>query len=352
MAKYFSTFGIEFGFVVNANYAPYNKYFKKNFPHEYKNYRDLLRQKGLDYIVDTYADRLEYAEANGYSQLIKAEFMRQGNFINAQCDETAVEIPSPVFNTLTECRTFYDRMMAIVNKYPLVDHREDCYSGGGHIHWGLPTSWTSEFKIRFLLNLFIDVTNRPYLNWVFNEYCDTLSAENFMSQHDNCVFSSMSKLRCWLKGKTPPKENGYYSAPKLTEATFDCQKGFAIRYDDGHDCQEDHMADGNVVAGGISTIEFRFFDAKRSWKEVEDHVIFANAYLNHILDLTEKGKTLKLKVLDRRDIMAQVPKAEKLFKEMVKELKLDWSTYAYYVKTNLEPRREYGEWIREKHSND
>ena len=352
MVKYFNTFGIEFSFVTDVDYAPYDKYYKKNFPNDYRVHRATTRNgTNDDYPGFTYANRLEVAEAGAYANLIKAAFMRQGNYIDAQVDESAVEIPSPVFSTLAECHDFYDRMMDIVKKYPLVDHREDCYSGGGHIHWAIPNDRGEDFKVRFLLNLFRDVTNRPYLNWVFNEYCDTLSAENIMSQHDSYDHSTMNRLRCWLEGKTP--KGDYYSSrePVLGCDAFSCNKGFAIRYDDGH--EGEHLAKGTAVEEGVATIEFRFFDAKRSWEEVEDHVLFSNAYLNYILDLTKKGIEVTLKVHDRKDILKQVPKAEKLFKAMVtKELKLDWGTYKYYIETNLKPRRVYGEWMGQKHGND
>jgi hypothetical protein len=85
-----------------------------------------------------------------------------------------------LFLTFQQLSRYYSRLMTYIEQMntvskvltgqnrDLVYSRSDTVSGGGHIHVGFPRhmSRNAAFLAGFLTNLFRDVQNRPYLNWV------------------------------------------------------------------------------------------------------------------------------------------------------------------------------------------
>lgn len=299
--KLFSTFGIEFGYLPpRLNKEP----------------------QQLNHLYDCQENL-----AGGFADIFRTEFETSGvRVLNIGDDEGCLEITSKPFKTLKECKKVFDFCQKMAKKYNVTTHRDDQYSGGGHIHWGLGHLSPKE-RVKFLVTLYRDIHNRPYLNWMFNEFCDIFSAEPYFTTDDNCVDSCQSVLSLILDDnfaknvieKTPTNDglNG-----------IEGQKGCCTRYDRDY-----------------KTVELRIFDAKRAWWEVEAHVKFGSAYMNYIQAQAKKKRLVKMTVKNREDILAKVPTAVKEFKAFVEELGLDWKVYKKFIPLNWKPRLIQDEFV-------
>lgn len=224
----------------------------------------------------------------------------------------ALEIPSPVHKNFKDIKKFYKAHRKLVNKYKFKSHVDGIMSGGGHIHVDYPKG-TNDFKNRFLLNFMRDLANRPYINWIFNEWCDDNTAEHF-------VYKNIKKL---IEGK----ETGY--------------DGFTKR--DPIDWISSFYDAPCSVRKYSKTIELRFFDAKRNWFEVKLHVAFINKYYKYITDITKKGHNVELKVFKKCHLKKfTFKKSVKEFNELLVKLKLDPKDYKRFIDINYKERIKHG----------
>jgi hypothetical protein len=208
--------------------------------------------------------------------------------------------------------------LSVVKRYPLIEKHSEKYGGGGHIHFRLKKD-----SLKTLRNLFIDVTNRPYLNWIFNEYCDNISAESLVFNRE-------------FYGNNP----AILYNKSFSEVNFDMYgiaKGYAVRFDSGRSWFSSEKP---------STVELRFFDAPASLQESIDHIDFANSYLNYIDKISKQNKLVNLEISTEEQIY-KLTKDDKCIDEFYKLLKilgLSRRRYKKYIDTNYEWRKQSGFW--------
>jgi hypothetical protein len=180
-----------------------------------------------------------------------------------------------------------------------------------------------EFKKEFMLNLCRDITNRPYVNWVFNDPSDNHTAScpiysNYMTEQ-HAKFSNMKEM-----------------------AEIFCTKSHALRFKNSVLNRKDYML-----------YEMRVFDMPRNKRDLKDIVQFIGAWLFYIEERTKRGMCTRF---DERleSIIANygknpfIPKnlemfgetAEKEFMDMIDMLGLEWKDYRRFVERNLRRRLE------------
>jgi hypothetical protein len=294
---------------------------------------------------------------SGYSSLLSALF-REKKFKHwgVLNDGGALEISTPPFLTFQQLSRYYSRLMTYIEQMntvskvltgqnrDLVYSRSDTVSGGGHIHVGFPRhmSRNAAFLAGFLTNLFRDVQNRPYLNWVFNDPGDVKSAENFFYLKEAYYRSSR-----WDKPKPSPdcwKESKFlqfvfFDNPVFPQewtaqdvySVFDISKGSAVKT-------------SRPYNGKPWTMEFRFFDAKWNLEEIRLHVEFLDTYLRYIEKKTLKGSLVRTVIHTKEDIavLGAKGRALKQFKSFMEEIGLDYGNYHQFVERNYRKREEAG----------
>jgi hypothetical protein len=274
-----------------------------------------------------YEENLSYA----YKNLITVDMDKAKlKTHNIMCDEYAIEIASPVFKTWKEIEKFYGRMNEIVTKYPLVTHRKDTVSGGGHIHQGIPDKFLKNpvWLLCYLVNVFRDITNRPYLLWIFNEPSNYKSSRSFVwMKPEEPSLSSRSRLYDILFN-SHSKIDLYYKVVDVLQM-FDDTKGFACR------------VDSNNLR---PTIEYRFFDTPTSWKETELFVKFAGRYLNYLTQRTLAGHQARIYIDSPKDItiLSRNDQCLHLFKSLLNGLDLNFKDYEPLIQKNYETRKRLG----------
>ena len=256
----------------------------------------------------------ESTRADALSNLVRADMFDMELQGTADTDEKAVEIDSPPFKTLWSLQEYWEKIESIVSQYDLVATHPDKYSGGGHIHAGNPRGIKKEL---FWLNCIREVQNRPYLNWMFNEYDDDCSSEP--------VIFEPTGWRILTRNHHVFESRGFY------ESHFDVAKGYATRVDFGHTLKR-------------STIEFRFFNAVEDWSQLFDHTMFLDAFLRRIIKKCREGKKVRtrIKTADAIKDLIKKDKAIVEFRKLLKSLGLDVSRYDYYIETNYMRRKEIG----------
>jgi hypothetical protein len=243
----------------------------------------------------------------------------------------SLEVPSPIHSTMEEAETFYKKLKKITKERCLIARRVDkekdgslTYfgTGGGHIHLEIPPKWTDHRRAKLMLVLAATVSNRPWLNWVFNEFCDDTNAKSPLHEKRYCMLAKGT-----LKMKVHPGEN--LDLERFIRSLF-C-KNYSIRFSDTSGYYEK-----------TTTVELRFFDAPRSWGMAKDHIDFAQALMRYCMNTVEESNTVQfvgkdlsyLKTYDRE-------KVKKEFKEMVEYYGLDWKRYQKYM-INYDDRKKYG----------
>jgi len=278
--------------------------------------------QALRYLIDQYKIKLKYKNKKPF---------------NVYNDEGCLEVASPVFNNMSDMKGYFNKMSEIVKKDGFVAHKDDDYSGGGHIHVKLK-KFTKEFTFSFLMNLYADMNNRPYLNWFFNEAGDNVSAQPYKM---GTVFTLINKtpeqshkqIMQFLAEMDYKEEYGYWqniNTPafkekqkkhKLTMSDIlqhlSGDKGRAVRLD-----REFNKPD---------TIEFRIMDAYDSYEQLKNMVEFVHAYLQYIERMTKSQVEIKYK----RFPFDKNPRPP--FKKLIEEIGLSYKTYKKYT-------ARYDEW--------
>lgn len=184
--------------------------------------------------------------------------------------EHVIEFASPVHKNWQDMLKHYRIIKNHARKNHLVYKRGDCTGGGAHIHMGLPKKWSTEFKLQFLKNFYVDIALRPYLNWFFNDTLDDINASS--------MFTSHSGSRTIMKIIDPSyfnvKDQQARSAWLIDLALLSdlSTKDYACRYD-----------------SEFETIELRIFKMVENEKMLEDYVEFANAYFRYIYNYTKNN---------------------------------------------------------------
>lgn len=231
-------------------------------------------------------------------------------------DENAIEICSPVCRSIEELRAFYLVMERIVRKHRLVTHRKDVYSGGGHIHVGVPRRWKRNPTLLAtrMVAVFRWLARMPCLNWVFNEWCNQTSARPFSVESLPYDFGGL------VVHQAPLIPVGAGIADVLDVVSIG--KPFMALY-----------------ASETNTIEFRFFDAKRNWEEVLLHVNFLNASL-HFLEMVPLGRYFNGRVPTLDDDYRESALLQ--FRHWLQNIGLKESDYERFIAMNYRVREKQG----------
>lgn len=270
----------------------------------------------------------------GYTSLLRARLREHRiPFFAIHTDEGALELATPAFKEMKEVSDYYYRIMNHISCFPLVTRRDDTCSGGGHIHVAIPEKIKEEpvFLLFFLLNLFRDQVNRPYLNWIFNDWGAHSSAESLV--HYQKRENNYHQRFLSLLFEDNPKIPVDWKTPQIL-AVFDCYKGYQIK------CSARQISDG-YQGNKPETVEFRFFDAKRDFRDIELHINFVNTYLTHIEKITREGTLLTSKLKKPADILqlAKQDRGLKEFEQLVEEIGLDYGEYGHFVELNYKRRK-------------
>lgn len=278
----------------------------------------------------------------GYSSFLYAR-MKEAAFPFEDChpDEGALEVNTPAFLSISEAIVWYRAFLKFIDAYPLVTNREDSASGGGHIHVAIPNRiLKDETKLLvYTANLFRDVTGRPYLNWIFNDWGNIQSAKNHVefrkqdlrwgnrSEFMNLIFDDDPKIPAeWIEKKRVFDE--------LCRHTY---KGYGLNLS----CEYEGGRSGKSKP---KTYEFRFFDTVRNEQDIRLHLQFTDRYLKYVERLTDKGEIVKNTIKKVGDIrkFATDDYGLKQFQSLMEELGLNYGDYQHFVERNYYRRKTEG----------
>lgn len=233
--------------------------------------------------------------ANGYATAVKAILRKK----NVECnrihrDMRAVEVTSKPMYNWGKVKTFYDQVSAAMRLTGLVPHVPEFISGGGHIHVG-------DVDADLVANMFRDIQNRPWLNWVFNDPDDQNTHSYAMDLEG--VKSSLKRAAAicnvdpglFSDELTSEGEAAllFYGDTKYVSPTwFPDDKSRMVRY---HSTYE--------------TFEFRFFQAPDNWKEQEAQIRFVEAYMAWMKTTYPEGTNVEV----RLDTVAKIKAMDEEF---------------------------------------
>ena len=246
-------------------------------------------------------------------------------------DGCAVEVPSKPMQVWGEIRKWYEQTYEVMVAAGCIPHHTKITSGGGHIHVGGLDASTIQ-------NLFRDIQNRPYLNWVFNEADDSMTANNFASSLD----SIPPKLKEAAKTVTYDPSIfcddelstdaqlalTFFGGVTASKEWFPGSKGYALRYSDGY-----------------GTLEFRIFEAPSNWGEQEAHIRFVEAYISWV-EKEFKNTRPVVTVQTKTDVSKFTrEQCEKEFRAFLITLGLPAAPYERLIAENLKQRFQRGKKV-------
>lgn len=261
------------------------------------------------------------ASNSAYEAAIKLRKCR--GLRKAHDDQGALEIPTPILNSVAEAECFYKHcLMPRVSPLGFVARRVDKLkdgselyhgTGGGHIHVELPKKRLERNQV--MVNLIRLISDRPWLTWVFNEFMDDENSRALISC-DTVRELINGDYKIGLSGYPQEEEDPMFSLLSTCGG-----KSYALRF---------HYE--------YKTVEFRFFDAPRSWAQTKSHLEFALALYKHAkLSETHHYSTY----YKESDVDKSKAGVRRDFKATVLMLGLKWKDYAPYMK-NFDDRVLYG----------
>lgn len=218
-------------------------------------------------------------------------------------DGPCLEMASPVHKNWKSMERWYKQADKIAKSKKMIPWRKKAGGGGAHVNVTMPAD--RDFALKFMRNLLVDVANKPYLNWMFNEPSDDHTA--------NCLWTSSDFVN-------------FYEDPTWEKLSEVNNKSYAIRVketglehnDIGLNIarswlfEMDTPSTRDAIADGIAGpnpvpeekekekfnnkpgfFELRFFDMPRNKRDLLDLVKFVNSYMNWIWKLTEDGTIIK-----------------------------------------------------------
>lgn len=286
-----------------------------------------MKRFGIEYTF-----RPKTGSNSSYRRGLIADRLAEKGFPRAYVDPDCVEVPSPPHSSLEEAKRFFDRLgkaVGMENLTPcLITTRNgiDTYhgTGGGHIHVELPLN--RAVKTGTLRHLVHIMANRPWLNWVFNEFKDDHTANALLDESGVLEYLKRDGFshNCLYEGLTG----------------ILCERDRNIRVNNDNE-----------------TIEFRIFDAPKNWQQTKDHVEMAVRIVEWAEKLAKADKKPEKVIIpdftfvgnDRFEIdfkrqYKSRSDVEKPFKALVKVLGLDWKRYRKYL-GNFTDRVKYGRLV-------
>jgi hypothetical protein len=93
-------------------------------------------------------------------------------------------------------------------------------------------------------------------------------------------------------------------------------------------------------------MEFRFFDAPRSWPQVQEHVDFAMAIFKYAKKAADRGQWLEIGAIGPEAVadFRNRDKVERAFRSTCRMLGLKWARYSKYME-NFDLRKENGKLV-------
>jgi hypothetical protein len=172
--------------------------------------------------------------------------------------------------------------------------------------------------------MYVDIANRPYLNWIFNEPMDNVNANSFFTDDDSYAFIKL------IEG------GDVFDYNALIESNF-WRKGKPIRYDDY-----------------TNTIELRIFEMVENEEELVALINFVCNYYErflmthdqkHLAFYNDKPFELQNKILHTPKNFASKTKLKNYlleFKNLCTELELDYNDYITFIERNYKTRIKWG----------
>lgn len=257
-------------------------------------------------------------------QYLANKFQRMG-FKRAYEDSGDIlEVPSPPHRSMAEAKRFWDKLNKARKKHRLPIRRS--YpgakgetivegTGGGHVNVELPKGRLNAYTADRVLWL---MACYPWVAWVFMEFGDEDNAR--------CVVERAFR-GAW--GLQPDNKYGMVIPSSAVEGIRSEIIGF-------YDC---------AVTYRSNRMEFRCFDAPRTWKQSKEHIEFAVA----IMKLAKTKETIWAPhgdVIREKDFYKVYTRKQvvKEFKELCKILGLQWKTYKKYMR-NFDDRLAFGKLI-------
>ena len=306
--RFFTTYGIEFSYLV-----------PEQFTQDQINEHDLTEM---------------------YVQMFRKEVKKQfkGKKFNHMDihDDEVIEIAGPYFKGYGEMKKFYTGLAKVAERLKTPTHRYDTGGGGGHIHAGIPKDLEGEKLLLFVANVSRDINNRPYLNYIFNEYNDDINAYH------------MSLKYSW--SSNPYLDPNIKTAKELTDKYLAYRSSYC--YGDPTERRKEALTKKRILRSfsnaetymnaqsDYDTLEFRIFDAVYSEEQLESHVNFLNQYLKYIWAITQKGELVqsKFKTKNGAKVLCQsykdIVKTRREFKAFLNTLDLDYNNYKALFKRN------------------
>lgn len=298
---------------------------------------------GIEY---TYLHKYEPGQlqlAEAYSLIIERDFLRKNQKVRVRQDHGVVEINSPPFSNLKEAEVFFNQMEDIVKRYPFVTKVPGVMGGGGHIHVRPPLDLNKvKQKTKLYAKLARYFTLHPYIAWMFNEWADHKTAKNFNHILWDTKTFHLGRFFA-LSGESgrikfdPEGPNRYDMIRKeIFPDSFNMctgSKEAVLRVDtpEYSFCRKP------------TTFEFRSFDAKETFKDVKDHVVFLNAliaYVDGLKNVPVSPYNTPAKFLNLGKGSAAIDG----FRGVIKELNLSQRVYERFYE-NFEMRKKRGKLV-------
>lgn len=275
-----------------------------------------------------------------YASIIKVELESRGiNFHNCNSDPDCVEISSLPMKAWKPLAAFYEIVNSIVTFYRLRPRTKFYSSGGGQIHVG-------DLSVREMVAITRDISNRPYLSWIFNDPEDDINAKSFVSSLCLLTGEDAKKAKRWNKRfyqyhtynpvdnkilrsllwyAPDMSPNGVLGTIRAHQLFVGIHKSYAVSYREEYE-----------------TLEFRFFEMQKNLGEVEDHVRFLLTYVEWVCKRLEAGDVsvptlshpMHLKRFTKERCIAE-------FKALLVQLDLPYAKYRKYVNRNLPLRFQF-----------
>lgn len=221
-----------------------------------------------------------------------------------------IEFNSPPLRTTEDLEKFYREFRRIASALGLKPHHEKHMSGGGHLH---VTPISGRWDKNFVADVYRDISNRPYLNWIFNDPSDDWNA--------SCL------------GKAIEFDS------KLNDSTFNWTNKrdfpeFSKDYAMSYRSNKNH------------TMEFRFFDAPKDWTEQLLHIVFIERYLNWMMKKFMKGRRTEREIVFEHQIERMTYKESvSEFNDLLRSIRLEPELYRRFL-VNMKTRYEE-KWKRD-----
>lgn len=260
-------------------------------------------------IVDRLADKLD------------------GTYYNCGTDPDCIEISTRILRSWQDAEKVVTTICRAAKDEKLVSHAACSTGGGGHVHLGIGEFDRNDRLLRLALQR--DLSNRPYVAWMFehphtvdqamNFACRIAVTDDMHHQHANWVNDNDKH---WLWRWKQVREE----LDSLTTQLHDKSQALTCR---------------------PTTIEYRFFDAHDDWKGYEESLAFAQAYTSWIRMKVERWDDFPLHFRSRAHMLEtynDFDQCVKDFKRLIRTLKLPWARYEHYIQ-NLEEKFKCEDWL-------